>query len=88
MVQQTQGKYLLQGKLTLERIRTKASWPKLKSKAAACRSLVPYALELIQTYGGKEGDGAIIDVCQLLTRFYFILHQMTMGGVSRSNTAS
>ena len=72
---QRKEKYLLQGKLTLERIRTKASWPKLKSKAAACRSLVPYALELIQTYGDKEGDGAILDVCQLLTRFYFILHQ-------------
>ena len=37
----------VQGKLTVERLRTDGGWPKLKAKAAATRHLVHFALELV-----------------------------------------
>ena len=40
----------LQGKLTLERIRTDGGWPKIKAKAAATRHLSEYALAIAQRY--------------------------------------
>ena len=59
----------MQGKLTLDRIRTTNDWPKLKCKAAATRHLAPFALELAQRFCGR----AEIAVCTLLVRFYDLL---------------
>ena len=63
----------VQGKLSIERLRTKNSWPKLKAKAAATRHLAGYALFLCQTFGSPE-DRAILAVCQLLVEFYKLLN--------------
>jgi hypothetical protein len=64
----------LQGKLTVDRIKTSKGWPKLKAKAAATRHLSRYALELSQTYNsGSLHDQLRLAVCQLLVRFYDIL---------------
>ena len=40
----------MEGRLTLDRIRTMSSWPMLKAKAAAVRNLVPFAAELAAQY--------------------------------------
>ena len=64
----------VQGKLSVERIRTSGNWPKLKAKAAATRHLAKYALSLVQEFGGKSvEDRRMLGVCQQLVRFYAIL---------------
>ena len=64
----------MQGKLTVERVRTKGGWPKLKAKAAATRHLSTFALYLATTYDdGSDHDRRMIAVCQLLDRFYQII---------------
>ena len=66
----------LQGKLTVERLRTKGGWPKLKAKAAATRHLAAYALHVAQQFGAASSDAEgrkIICLCQLLCRFYELL---------------
>ena len=64
----------LQGKLTVERLRTGGNWPKLKAKAAATRHLAQYALDLcIEFGGGSEEDRRMRAVCQLLVQFYSII---------------
>ena len=64
----------LQGKLTIERLRTSGQWPKLKAKAAATRHMAGYALHLITAHqDGSEGDALMLAICQMLVRFYQIL---------------
>lgn len=64
----------VQGKLSVERIRTQGNWPKLKAKAAATRHLAKYALSLVQEFGGASvEDRRMLAVCQLLVRFYAML---------------
>ena len=61
----------MQGKLSVERLRTKGGWPKLKAKAAATRHLAAYAVHLAQTFGTSAGeDRKILGVCQMLREFY------------------
>ena len=68
------AKTKVQGKLTVERLRTKGGWPKLKAKAAATRHLAKYALSLMQQLGGQSTeDRRMLAVCQQLVRFYTIL---------------
>ena len=71
----TKAKSKLQGKLTVERIRTQGGWPKLKAKAAATRHLASYALHIVQTFGSMsvDEDRKILGVCQLLCSFYSIM---------------
>ena len=76
----------LQGKLTLERIRTSGSWPKLKAKAAATRHLAHYALDLCVRFGQVNSldaftalhDSLAQGVCQHLVEFYVILNEESM----------
>ena len=79
----------IQGKVTVERIRTSKSWPKLKAKAAATRHLAKYALYLVQTFGRPE-DRAILAVCQLLVEFYQLINDeplfMSASGKARIAT--
>jgi len=64
----------LQGKITIERLRTQGGWPKLKAKAAATRYLTLFCLELMLKYGeATEYDGMMTAVVQLLARFYEIV---------------
>ena len=63
----------IQGKLTYQRIKTSADWPKLKCKAAATRHLSHYALYLATTYNdhsihAERRKG----VATKLVRFYTI----------------
>ena len=67
----------VQGKLSIERLRTKSSWPKLKAKAAATRHLAGYAMFLCQTFGRPE-DRAILAVCQLLVEIYKLLNDESL----------
>ena len=60
----------LQGKLTVDRLRTTGGWPKLKSKAAAARHLVPFAVGLARLHL----DERRLALCLLLERFYVILN--------------
>ena len=73
----TRAEYKVQGKLTKERVRTKAQWPKLKAKAAATRHLSAYAVSLIETFG-TPADAQVRVICQLLHRFYQILSNESM----------
>jgi hypothetical protein len=65
---------MVQGHLTLNRIKTSAEWPKLKCKGAATRHLSGYALHLMSIYGTPE-DEPIRALCHLLNRFYEILQE-------------
>ena len=66
----------IQGGLTLEKLRPKKSWPKLKAKAAATRHLAGYALHLITTFSDdSDADKLAILLCTLLVRFYYILQR-------------
>ena len=67
----------LQGKLTVERIRTSKGWPKLKSKAAATRHLAAYAVHLVQSFGTPE-DREVLAIVQLLQKFYTIIASQSM----------
>ena len=56
----------MQGKLTIERIRTQNGWPKLKAKGAVTRHLAPFALQLAESYLGVREQM----LCRLLVRCY------------------
>ena len=61
----------LRGALTLERLRKAGQWPKLMGKAAAIRHMTKFALYVIQTFNnGSDYDVLMMEVCQLLDRFY------------------
>lgn len=71
---QNKDKHRIQGKLSIDRIRTRGGWPKLKAKGAATRHLSHFALHLAQQYdSGSLHDKQRIAVVQLLVRFYTIL---------------
>ena len=64
----------LQGSLTLERIRAKGDWPKLKAKAAAVRHLARFVLWVVEEHGdGSPYDALVLNVAGLLVAFYDIL---------------
>ena len=66
----------LQGKLTFSRIRTGGDWPKLKCKAAQCRHLLCYSLDLSQRFtDGSLHDQRRTACCQLLCRFFVIINK-------------
>jgi hypothetical protein len=72
----TKIKARLQGSLTVERLRSAAGWPKLKSKAAGARHLAKYAFELVLKYKDDSAeDNKILGVIQLRCRFYDILNE-------------
>ena len=57
----------IQGKLTVERIRTQGGWPKLKAKAAATRHCAKFALDLaIRHNSGSPHDRRRVGVVQCL----------------------
>lgn len=61
----------LQGKLTIERIRTSGDWPKLKAKAACTRHLSFYARSLCERFNsGSVHDQRRLALCKLLCQFY------------------
>ena len=66
----------VQGKLTIDRIRTRGGWPKLKAKAAATRHLAKFALHLVLTFA--DGDPRLIAICQLLCSFDDTLDEESM----------
>ena len=61
----------MQGKLTIDRIRTQNAWPKLKAKGAVTRHLAPFALQLAESYLGVREQM----LCRLLVRFYDLLRE-------------
>lgn len=64
----------MEGRLTLDRIRTMSSWPKLKAKAAAVRNLVPFAAELAAQYNsGSLHDKRRLALANDLHEFYTLL---------------
>ena len=70
----TKAKRKVQGKITVERVRTRGGWPKLKAKAAATRHLAAYALYLVFEFGGASKEARQMrGVCEMLVRFYEIL---------------
>ena len=61
----------LQGKLTFERIRTQADWPKLKAKAACTRHLISYARHLCELHNdGSTHDRRRLACVKFVERFY------------------
>ena len=65
------GESRIQGKLTIDRIKTSGGWPKLKAKAAATRHLATFALFLCRKYHNGSGlDDRMQAVCELLVRFF------------------
>jgi hypothetical protein len=58
-----------QGDLTIERLRTSNSWPKLKAKAAATRHVAAFALDLASRFLDRRR----VLLCKMLCRFYDIL---------------
>ena len=69
----------LRGKLTLDKIKAKGQWAKLKGKAVAIRHVVPYALHLMVQHGdGSTDDKLATAICELLVRFYYILNSQSM----------
>ena len=67
----------LRGKLTVERLRTSAGWPKFRCKGATARHLIKYALDLMMEFGDAANaeDVAMRGLCSLMNRFYDILHE-------------
>ena len=65
----TKEKVRVQGSLTVPRLRTEKGWPKLKTKAAACRHLARFALGLAQRHLGPRETA----IAQLLVRFYELI---------------
>ena len=59
----------IQGKLTVDRVRTQGGWPKLKAKAAATRHLTRTALVLAQ----KHLSWKAVAVAHLLVQFYELI---------------
>ena len=75
-------RYRIQGKLTIDRIKTSSDWPKLKAKAAATRHLAFFCREMLDKHGA-EGDTPqqrthnkrVQSICKLLCRYYEILSE-------------
>ena len=68
------GKTKIQGKLSIERLKTSKQWPKLKAKAAATRHLARFALQLAE----KHLPQLQIMLAQMLCRFYKIVDAEAM----------
>ena len=69
----------IQGRLTVDRIRTSGQWPKLKSKAAPLRYLARFAAKLAKDFhDGTEHDDFKLALCTLLCRFYTIVESSSM----------
>ena len=69
----------MQGKLTVERLRTDGGWPKLKAKAAAIRHLAPFALELAKEHNnGSLHDRRRVALAQRLAECYVIFQSEHM----------
>ncbi|MGB2015010.1 MAG: hypothetical protein ACPHSF_06060, partial [Flavobacteriales bacterium] len=65
----------IQGKLTVQRVKTSGDWPKLKAKAAATRRLTEFVLQLAETHNsGSEHDQKRLGVAQLLNEYYTLIH--------------
>ena len=65
----------VQGKLSIERLRTQGEWPKLKAKGAATRWIVKFCLEMAREArdaGTIKGQRRIA-LCEKLLRFYEII---------------
>jgi len=59
------------GALTLDKLRSTSSWPKLKAKAAAIRNLVPFAVELCSRFNsGSVHDTRRLELVRDLALFY------------------
>ena len=65
----------LQGKLTIQRVRTSKGWPKLKAKGAATRHIAEFALDLARMHLLPSSDQGRMEfaVIQCLVNFYRIL---------------
>ena len=68
----TRAESRVQGKLTIERVRIRGKWPKLKAKAADTTHLSGYLVHLMESFG-TAADEQVVAVCNLLHRFYQIL---------------
>ena len=64
----------IQGRLTVQRLRTSKSWPKLKAKGAGTRHVVEFALDLASRHStDSPHDRKRLAVLQLLLNFYRII---------------
>ena len=64
----------MDGRLTLDRLRTKGQWPKLKAKAAAVRNLIPFVAALARQHNsGSDHDRRRLEIANDLNLFYDIL---------------
>ena len=76
---ETRCKSQIQGKLTIERLRTSAAWPKLKAKAAATRHLAEYILALMVQYSDESlHDQRALALCRVLVDFYKLMETESM----------
>lgn len=75
-IKRTKCSVNLRGKLTVDRIKTSAGWPKFRCKGATARHLVRYALDLCTEFCDPTNaeDATMTALCSLLARFYEILH--------------
>ena len=63
-----------QGRLTVDPIRARGEWPKIKAKAATTRALVGYCVELCNRFGTESlHDRRRSALVSQLARFYQIL---------------
>ena len=63
--------YKIHGKLTMERIKTSADWPKLKAQAAPTRRCNLFAIKLARKHNSQSThDKRRLAVVTLLDRFY------------------
>ena len=61
----------MDGSLTLDRLRTKGQWPKLKAKAAAVRNLIPFVAALARQHNsGSDHDRRRLEIANDLNLFY------------------
>ena len=71
---ETKEEYRVDGPLNMPRIKSSNDWPKLKVKAAACRRLVPWVLELAkQLHDGTTHADMLIGGAQTLKEIYDII---------------
>jgi len=71
---QNVGHHKIQGKLTIDRIRTKSGWPKLHAKAASTRHLAEYGCSLaVRFNSGSLHDQRRLAIAKLLCKFYEII---------------
>ena len=66
----------IQGKITIERLRTSGEWPKLKAKAAATRHCAKFALHLAAKHcDGSDHELRRLGVAQCLNDFYNLIEE-------------